>query len=147
MSIHVSFEGRIGQISEIKGEDKGRYVKVGIVTNKFVGEGKGDEYEGKVSAYKSTWLNATAFGSQAQYVADKFAKGDTIVVTDSELDVSTYTKKDSTGKVVDEKATSVGVILRDISGPYTRSAKIENSGQEQSTKVGKSVDFSNDIPF
>ena len=80
MSISVSFEGRIGQISEIKGEDKSRYIKLGVVTSKYVGEGKGDVYHDKASAYRSSWINVTAFGSQAQFLADKFSKGDTIVI-------------------------------------------------------------------
>jgi single-stranded DNA-binding protein len=143
-----AFEGRIGQIYELTGEGKSQYVKLSIAVNKWVGEGKGETYNDKVTAYKTDWYNGVAFGGQAQFIVNNFSKGDIIVVTSAELDLSTYIKKDSADKIIDEKAISVRVILRDISGPYVKAKKdtsVNSSNNEKKATTSSIDDF--DIPF
>jgi len=48
----------------------------------------------QTTAYKTTWVNVVAFGRQAQYVAERFSPGDTIVINDGEMEFTTYSKKD-----------------------------------------------------
>ena len=134
--IKVHFEGKVGKQPELKGEGDKSWVSVGVATERWVGEGKGDvrDYNGQqtTTAYKTTWINVTAFGRQAQYVADRFAPGDTIVINEGELDVTTYEKKDrESGNVIDSQALGIRVTARDISGPYRMVPKADNGGNQQ----------------
>ena len=130
--IKVHFEGKIGKQPELQGEGDKAWVQVGVATERWVGEGKGDvrDYNGQEqTAYKTTWVNIVAFGRQAQYIAERFSPGDTIVINDGELEVSVYTKKDKqSGNVIDDKAVGLRVIARDLSGPFRVVPKSDNNG-------------------
>jgi single-stranded DNA-binding protein len=131
--IKVHFEGKVGKQPELKGEGDKAYVQVGVATERWVGEGKGDvrDYNGQqtTTAYKTTWINIVAFGRQAQYITERFSPGDTIVVNDGELEVSIYEKIDKANNtIIDEKATGLRVIARDISGPFRVVPKADNGG-------------------
>ena len=90
----------------------------GVAVNDFAGEGKGDtDRDGKVTAYKTTWLNVVCFKGTAKYVAEKFSQGDTITVQ-GELDTSTYEKKDRDGNVIDSNALGIRVRANKIEGPF-----------------------------
>ena len=97
--IKVHFDGKIGKQPELQGEGDKAWVQVGVATERWVGEGKGDvrNYNGQdqTTAYKTTWVNVVAFGRQAQYVAERFSPGDTIVINDGEMEFTTYSKKDN----------------------------------------------------
>jgi single-stranded DNA-binding protein len=131
--IKVHFEGKIGKQPELQGEGDKAWVQVGVATERWVGEGKGDvrDYNGQQqqTAYKTTWVNIVAFGRQAQYITERFSPGDTIVINDGELEVSVYTKKDKqSGNVIDDKAVGLRVIARDLSGPFRVVPKSDNNG-------------------
>lgn len=131
--IKVHFDGKIGKQPELQGEGDKAWVQVGVATERWVGEGKGDvrDYNGQQqqTAYKTTWVNIVAFGRQAQYITERFSPGDTIVINDGELEVSVYTKKDKqSGNVIDDKAVGLRVIARDLSGPFRVVPKGDNNG-------------------
>ena len=131
--IKVHFEGKVGKQPELKGEGDKAYVQLAVATERWVGEGKGDvrDYNGQqtTTAYKTTWINIVAFGRQAQYITERFSPGDTIVVNDGELEVSIYEKIDKANNtIIDEKATGLRVIARDISGPFRVVPKNDNGG-------------------
>ena len=107
--IKVHFDGKIGKQPELQGEGDKAWVQVGVATERWVGEGKGDvrNYNGQdqTTAYKTTWVNVVAFGRQAQYVAERFSPGDTIVINDGEMEFTTYSKKDKqSGNVIGKGA-------------------------------------------
>jgi single-stranded DNA-binding protein len=118
MGIDIHFTGKIGKTPELKGEGDKQYTTVGIAVNTFVGEGKGDpDREGKISAYKTTWLNTVFFKGTAKFVAEKCSQGDTIVVQ-GELDTNTYEKKDRDGNVIDSNALGMRVRANTVEGPF-----------------------------
>jgi single-stranded DNA-binding protein len=131
--IKVHFDGKIGKQPELQGEGDKAWVQVGVATERWVGEGKGDvrNYNGQdqTTAYKTTWVNVVAFGRQAQYVAERFSPGDTIVINDGEMEFTTYSKKDKqSGNVIDNAAVGFRCVARDISGPFRVVPKSENNG-------------------
>ena len=124
----VTFEGKIGKDPELKGEGDKSWTGFGIATERWVGEGKGDVRDNAPTAYKTTWINVVAFGRQAQYLAERFRKGDTIAVLQGNLEVSTYEKKDNDGNVIDGSAQGLRVILQKVAGPFRSAPKADDSG-------------------
>jgi single stranded DNA-binding protein len=142
MGIKTHFDGKIGKQPELKGEGDKAWTAFGVATERYVGAGKGDERDGQQTAYKTTWVNVVAFGRQAQYITDRFNQGDTIVVLDGELEISTYEKKRD-GNVIDEAALGLRVILKDIAGPFRSAPKNNNGGSNGNNGGGQNQQQSN----
>lgn len=138
----VTFEGKIGKDPELKGEGDKSWTGFGIATERWVGEGKGDVRDNAPTAYKTTWINVVAFGRQAQYLAERFRKGDTIAVLQGNLEVSTYEKKDNDGNVIDGSAQGLRVILQKVAGPFRSAPKADDSGASN----GNSNGYGNQAP-
>ena len=134
--IELRFTGKIGKKPELKGEGDKAYTTFGVATEKWVGEGKGDQRDGKATAYKTTWIDCTGFGRSAQFICERFNPGDTIVVS-GELDKKTYEKKDKDGNVIDAQALGVRCMIRDFKGPF-RAVKNEG-GQTTSAPAQNSA--------
>jgi single-strand DNA-binding protein len=117
LEVHVV--GTIGKTPELKnaGQDN-QYTVVGIATDKFVGEGKGDVRDGQATSRKTTWIDVVFFKATAKYVCDKFNQGDKLIAR-GELDIKRYEKKDKeSGQVIDPNALSIRVLANDVDGPF-----------------------------
>src|ERR1039457_3706663 len=116
--IKTQFEGKIGKQPVLNGEGDKAWTSFSVATDKYVGEGKGDMRTGsdQPTAYHTTWVNCVSFGRQAQYIAERFAVGDTIVVLEAEIEMKNYEKKDKeSGNIIDSQALGVRAICRDRS--------------------------------
>lgn len=121
-------EGRIGKAPELKTSSSDKpYCAINIATEKFVGEGKGDERDGKPTAYHTTWVSVLVTGKQAEFVADRFSPGDTIII-DGPLELETYEKKDDQGNGTGEFVTKLKCFAREISGPFRVVKKGDGNG-------------------
>jgi single-stranded DNA-binding protein len=131
-AIKTQFEGKIGKQPILNGEGDKAWTSFSVATDKYVGEGKGDMRPGsdQPTAYHTTWVNCVSFGRQAQYICDRFAVGDTIVVLEAELEMKNYEKKDKeSGNIIDSQALGVRAICRDVTGPYRVAPKTGNGQQ------------------
>src|ERR1035437_2763674 len=128
-AIKTQFEGKIGKQPILNGEGDKAWTSFSVATDKYVGEGKGDMRPGsdQPTAYHTTWVNCVSFGRQAQYIAERFAVGDTIVVLEAEIEMKNYEKKDKeSGNIIDSQALGFRAILRDVTGPYRVAPKTGN---------------------
>jgi single stranded DNA-binding protein len=128
----VHLTGTIGQDPELKnpGGDS-QYCSVGVATEKFVGDGKGDMRDGQATNRVTTWVNVKVFRATAKFVCDKFRKGDKIVVR-GEMEISKYEKKDrDSGQVIDPAAISISVLASSVEGPYRVVKNDERNGEAQ----------------
>jgi single-stranded DNA-binding protein len=140
-AIKTQFEGKIGKQPILNGEGDKAWTSFSVATDKYVGEGKGDMRPGsdQPTAYHTTWVNCVSFGRQAQYICDRFAVGDTIVVLEAELEMKNYEKKDKeSGNIIDSQALGVRAICRDVTGPYRVAPKTGNGQQSNGNSNGNS---------
>ena len=133
MDINVQvFSGRIGNIKDMQGEKTeerdGRYIDFSVAGTDHYAKGKGRDKNGDPNDYPTTWLNCRALGRTAGFFADRFEKGDIIVVV-GRTDVSTSGEGD-------DKKYWYRVIVNELSGPFQmakhdKGENNDNSEQEQ----------------
>jgi single-stranded DNA-binding protein len=108
------FSGRIGNIKDMQGEKTeerdGRYIDFSVAGTDHYAKGKGRDKNGDPNDYPTTWLNCRALGRTAGFFADRFEKGDIIVVV-GRTDVSTSGEGD-------DKKYWYRVIVNELSGPF-----------------------------
>jgi len=126
------FSGRIGNIKDMQGEKTeerdGRYIDFSVAGTDHYAKGKGRDKNGDPNDYPTTWLNCRALGRTAGFFADRFEKGDIIVVV-GRTDVSTSGEGD-------DKKYWYRVIVNELSGPFQmakhdKGENNDNSEQEQ----------------
>lgn len=140
MSILMSFVGKLGKDPELQGEGDKKYAKFSLAVDEYVGKGKGDkDRDGNPGDYKTTWLNATAFNKQAEFIADRFHKGDTMVVQNGTFEFRTYVKKDKDGSETGETGYSLGVLVREFKGPFRAVAKSEGESKSNGNGQAKAA--------
>ena len=132
--IKVHFDGKIGKQPELQGEGDKAWVQVGVATERWVGEGKGDvrNYNGQqirprlTRPLGSTWWHSAV---RLSILPNGSAPATRSSSTMARWKFTTYSKKDKqSGNVIDNKAVGLRAIARDISGPFRVVPKSENNG-------------------